>query len=212
MTLFESRQLDAQRGVFLGEMRRVRFERFHLLALSGEFLVARDAERFFLGNGIAIEVPLLDGALGFTPKAFQIEPSHGDARVGASCLLRELAHFVIERQRVFLAGLLQSAQPLQFGFQPADFMIERIQARDLLFELAFARRQRSGQLAELALHYEGTTGGLLATGERAAVITQAVGQQEIEIRILLRQPLCIGAILGDAAVCQARQQVERAIG
>ena len=116
VALFESCQLDAQRGVFLGKMRGVRFERFHLFALSGwSGVLARDAESFLLCHGVAIEVPLLDGALGFAPQAFQIEPSDGNPRVGASRFLGELAHFVIERQRIFsppVAGC--AAAPIRF--------------------------------------------------------------------------------------------------
>ena len=53
--------------------------------------------------------------------------------------------------------------------------------------------------------------GLLAAAQRVAVIADAIGQQEIQMRILPGQALRRGAILGDEAAGQARQQILRAI-
>ena len=47
------------------------------------------------------------------------------ARIGARQVLAQLAHFVIERHAVLLARLLQGAQPLQFGFERDDLLVQR---------------------------------------------------------------------------------------
>ena len=63
--------------------------------------------------------------------------------------------------------------------------------------------------AKLALQSQRTAAGFLAAADRMAVIADAVGQQEVRVRILQRKSLRGRTILGDVAARQTRQQIRR---
>src|SRR5206468_4134861 len=98
-------------------------------------------------------------------------------------IITEFAHLVIERHPVLFASLLYRPETFQLGFEPDDLLLQSVEARHLLVELALFALQLAGELARFALHGERSGTRLLAARDRVAVIADAVRQQEIEMRI-----------------------------
>ena len=211
MALFESGEHGAGGGVLFADGGGLRFEFLEFLALAFEGLFAGGAQAFLLVHRGAVVLALGRGALGVAAQAFQFQAGHGEARVGAGKLVAQLAHFVIEGHAVLLAGLLQGAQTLQFGFQPGDFLLDAFQHGAAVGQSLLAGLQLDAEFAGFALHGQRAGPRFLASGDRLAVIADAVGKQEIEVRIGHRETLRGGAVLGEEAQRDARQQVDGAV-
>ena len=118
---------------------------------------------------------------------------------------------MIQRDAVLLAGLLQRPEAFEFGFLSGNLLLEQILARQQFIQRRLTALQLRRQLAGFALHGQRTGAGFLAAGDGVAVIADAVGQQEIKMRIADGQTLGGGAILGDEAEADARHQIDGAI-
>ena len=92
----------------------------------------------FLHRG-AVALALLGRFFGVAAQPLQFQPRHREPRVGARQVVAQLAHLVIERHAVLLARLLQRAQPLQFGFERDDLLVQAVQPRHLLVERVLPR-------------------------------------------------------------------------
>ena len=169
------------------------------------------AQAFLLLDGGAVALALVGDLLGIAAQTFQFQARDREARIGARQIVAQLAHFVVERDPVLLARLLQGAQALQFGFEPDDLLVEHVQPREHLVERALAAAQAHGELARFALHGQRPGAGLLAAGDGVAVVADAIGQQEVEVRVADREALRGGAVVGQEAEADARHQVDGAV-
>ena len=107
MPLLEPGQFGARGRVLLADRGRLAFQLLEFLPLRFERRFALRPQPLFLFHGRAIPLALLGRFLGVAAQALQLQPRHGEPRIGPREILAQLAHVVIERQPVFLAGLLQ---------------------------------------------------------------------------------------------------------
>ena len=112
-----------------------------------------------------------------------------------------------KRESFFLLHLLLAAQSFQLVFEQGDLAIEALQPDRPFIELALLVLHHDDQLAQLTLQRQRSAAALLSAAQRVAVIADAVGQQEVKMWILAGQPSRRGAILGDEAAGQAREQI-----
>ncbi len=114
---------------------------------------------------------------------------------------------MVEGDAIFFARLLQRAQTLEVGFETGDLLHQRFQVAGLFVERALLLGKQRGQLTHFAFHRERTRAGLLAAGYGVAVVTDSVGEEKVKVRIANGQTLRGGAVFGQEAERDARQQV-----
>ena len=88
---------------------------------------------------------------------------------------------MIERERFFFLLLLGGAEALHLLGQRGHFLVQFVDARLGGGDSGLLLLHQPGQLAQFALERQRTSAGLLPAGDRVAVITDAIGQQEIGI-------------------------------
>ncbi len=135
------------------------------------------------------------------------------ANSSARQVLAQLAHVVIQRHAVLLARLLQAPQPLQLALPaPAISLVQLLQPRRHLLVKAdpaacsFAASSRASRFMA-----SGPARRFLAARHRVPVVANAVGHQEIQVRIRHRQPLRRRPVFRQEAQRNPRQQVDGAV-
>ena len=96
---------------------------------------------------------------------------------------------MIQRQRFLFLFLLRLANCFQILTQTVDLNFQLLNLRRSAFHLPVAACPQSGYFAKFALQTQRSTACFATAANGVAVIADAIGQQEIQIRILKSQAL-----------------------
>jgi hypothetical protein len=119
---------------------------------------------------------------------------------------------VVQRQRFFLLVLLGAPEAFGFLLQPRDVALQILDPRGGFVELLLPRQHLRFHLPQLALECQRAAGSFPAAAHGVAVITDSIGQQEIEIRVLEREALRGSAVGGHKALREAPQALDVGTG
>src|ERR1019366_1152447 len=211
VALFEACQLGADHGVLLDDGGRLAFELLQFGALVFQRLLALRTETFLLRDGAGVALALIGRFFGVAAQALQLQAGHADARIGARQIVAQLAHFMIQRDTVLFARLLQGAQALQLGLEAGDLLGEAVEPNQHFIEGGLPRLERYRQFAGFAFHGERPGAALLAAGDGQAVIAGAIGEQEVEVRIADGEALGGDAVFGQETQGDARHKVDGSV-
>jgi len=204
--LFALRHGDAESGMLFGGVVELILDLFEGRPDLGKSRFLGEAGGVLFFDEPQAGFPLLGGFGAFLFEALELEARHREARVGPREFFGEPAHFVIERERFAFFTLLTAAERFELGGQSLAFALEVHEQFVRLVDGALFCRRLAGELAQFALERQGTGAGLASTRHRVAVIADAVGEQEVVIRILRGEALRGLPVFGDEAARQARQQ------
>ena len=196
LPLFEARQFGANAGVLLADGRGLRFQLLQFLPLGFQRLFAlrraaapsprprrgcaRAARRISRRRAAAVPAP------DAPPKAANWRAP--DRR--PACAFRDPAPRGLSRAPAATPRSRSSS-----ASRATISWLQPIQPRHHARRAPLWRAcQRHRQLARFALHGQRAGAGFLAAGHGVAVVADAVGQQEIEVRIADRQALRRGAV------------------
>ncbi len=205
LPFFESRQLRPQCSVLFHQPVRLRLQFLEIGARLLQHLLFHRSCRFAFIQQLLIALLLLTRPAALLPQALQFQPRHRQSRLRPREFLRQLPMLVIQRQRLFLLGLLQTPQAFQIFAEPSDLALQMLQRRCRCVHRALLHLHFAGQLAQLALQRQRTAARLLAAAHRVPVIADAIRQQEEKFRMLGRQLLRRRAILCQKTMRQPRQ-------
>ena len=142
----------------------------------------------------------------------EFEARHGNARLCAVIVFRELALFGLQRDGVFLATLLLMPQALQLGFELRGFGGKLFLRFHMNGKLALFLTKRRAHFTNFTLQSERTRCLLAAASKSGALIAAPVFQQEIQFRMLRRHFAGLLARVREIAVRETRQQSLRLTG
>jgi hypothetical protein len=211
VALLDAGQFGAGGSLLFADGGGFRLQLLHFEPLGFEGGFALGPQAFFLFDGSAVALALLGGLFGVAAQAFEFQTGYGETRVSAGKVLAQLAHFVIEGDAVFFAGLLQRPEAFQLGFEANDLLVESVKRGDARIERSLLFGNGHRQLARFALHGQRAGAGLFSAGDGVAVVAEAIGQQEVEVRITHREPLGRAAILGQEAERDSGEQIGSAV-
>src|ERR1019366_1128748 len=120
VAFFEGRQFGANYGVLLEDGGRLAFQFLQFRALGLQRLFALRPQTFLFGHGGGVALALVGRFFGVAAQALQLQARDADARIGAREIVAQFAHFMVQRNAVLFARLLQGAQALQLGLAADD--------------------------------------------------------------------------------------------
>ena len=203
--LFKTGEFGAKHGMLLAHSLRFGLSEFQLFAQGFKGLFAIAALGILLFHQLLVAGAVLVSALLFPLQAFEFLARDGDAGVGAIRFFGGAAAFVIERDGVFLAGLLQLAEPFEVGFERGGLVLQGFLFTGLEGKQAFLLFKLGFEVAEFALEDERPGGLFAAAGEHTAVIAGAIGQQEVAAGVRFGHAAGFVTVGGEIAAGEARQ-------
>ena len=119
---------------------------------------------------------------------------------------------MVDGECVLLLRLLCSPEAFEFFGEQGDivFKIPEEPLRPIQFVLTGLKLRRD--FAQFALESKRAAARLLAAADGMAVIADAIRQEKVDVRVLQGETLRRGAILGQEAPRQARDQLSRSLG